>query len=54
MRMLEKVMDLVRRGINEERKEQRRKGDTDRMVDASVGVWRHCVNGTRATNRCQI
>jgi hypothetical protein len=42
MRVLEKVMDLVRRGINEERKEQRRKGETDRMIDASVGVRRHC------------
>ena len=41
MRMLENVMDLVRRGIGEERNEQRRYGEINRTVRASVGVRRH-------------
>src|SRR5581483_723966 len=53
MRMLEKVMNLVWRGIKEKSKEQHRDGEIGRMLDASMGVRRHCVNGTRAFSCCQ-
>ena len=53
MRMLENVVDLVRRGVSEKGDEQRRHGEIGRTVYASVGGRRHRLNGTRAFNGCQ-